>query len=419
MEALTAVEKIMSEHAGRTVRAGELSVVTVDAVMAQDGNAPLAIQLLHDELGTNKIFDASKVILVIDHCAPSPNDGAANLQSLMRAFAIESGAILYDAGEGISHVLLPEKGHALPGGIIVGSDSHTVTYGAVNCLGLGMGSTDITVAMHTGKAWLRVPETIRINLLGRLASGVTAKDLILHLIRMIGVSGATYKCLEIAGEGLATLNMDHRFTICNMVIEMGAKCAIMPVDDACSDYLNQRLQHVPDMVWSDPDCTYEVELNIDLGTIEPLVALPHDLTCIIPAREIVCQPVDIVFIGTCTNGRLSDLEETAVVLSGRRIHPNVRLIVAPGSRNVYLKALRQGVIEEIVRAGGIVTPPGCGPCVGTHLGIPGNDEVVISTANRNFKGRMGNAQASIFLASPITAATSAIVGRIATQVEVG
>ncbi|WP_268624242.1 3-isopropylmalate dehydratase large subunit [Paenibacillus alvei] len=415
---LTAIEKIISNHAGKQVHAGDLVIASVDAVMAQDGNAPLAIKILKEELGASQTFDHKKVILVIDHCGPSPNEGASNLQQMMRDFSKEYGATLYDAGEGISHVLLPEQGHAQPGKLIVGSDSHSVTYGAVNCFGTGMGSTDIATAMYTGKVWMRVPETIKVALTGRLPDSVSAKDLALHLVRLIGVSGATYKCVEISGDGLTTLNMDNRFTICNMAIEMGAKCTLMPVDDICRQYLEERNDEVPDMVWSDPDCSYDGIFEVDLSKIEPLVALPHDLTKIVSIRSTIEQNINMAFIGTCTNSRISDLEEAANVLRSHKINPGVRLIITPGSRSTYLEAVRKGYVDVFITAGAIVTPPGCGPCVGTHLGIPGDSDVVISTANRNFKGRMGNPQSSIILASPATVAASAILGKVGSAEEV-
>jgi 3-isopropylmalate/(R)-2-methylmalate dehydratase large subunit len=416
--AQTAVEKILAAHAGRPVRAGDLAIVDVDLVMATDGNAPLAIRLLRNELAGVGAVDGSKIVLVIDHCAPAPNEGAANLQRSMRTFAEETGALLYDAGEGISHVLLPEQGHARPGLLIVGSDSHTVTYGAVNCLGTGMGSTDVAVAMATGRVWVRVPETIRVELTGSLPDGVTAKDATLALVGVIGVDGATYACLEVEGEGLRSLDMDARFTLANMSIEMGAKCALMPVDDVCAAYLSERSLEPIEPVWSDPGCEYQRVVELDLSAVRPLVACPHDLTEIAAVDELDHQRIDFAFVGTCTNGRLSDLERAAAVLAGRRVAPHVRLVVTPGSRTVYSEALRRDVIATLVDAGAIVTPPGCGPCVGTHMGIPGDGDIVITTANRNFRGRMGNRNASIFVGSPETVAASAIAGYITSASEV-
>jgi 3-isopropylmalate/(R)-2-methylmalate dehydratase large subunit len=413
----TAVEKIISRHAGRDAAGGELVVAAVDAVMATDGNAPLAIRLLHQELRTDRVFDPERVILVIDHCAPAPDEGSANLQGEMRAFAGATGCLLYEAGEGISHVVLPERGHAGPGQLIVGSDSHTVTYGAVNCLGSGMGSTDIAVALAYGRVWLRVPETIRVELRGGLRDGATAKDLSLQLVAAIGTDGATYRCLEIDGPGLAGLGMDGRFTLCNMAVEMGAKCAMMPVDDVCLAYLAAHGSAPGEPVWSDPGCTYDAVHQLDLAEVEPLVARPHDLTDIVPLSGLGRQPVDMAFIGTCTNGRLSDLEAAAGVLGSHSLAPGVRLVVTPGSRRVYLEAMRRGLLTRFVEAGAVVTPPGCGPCVGTHQGIPADGEVVISTANRNFRGRMGNRSSSIFIASPETVMASAILGRVASAAE--
>jgi 3-isopropylmalate/(R)-2-methylmalate dehydratase large subunit len=381
--------------------------------MATDGNAPLAIRLLREELGADESFRAERVILVIDHCAPAPDEGSANLQAVMREFARQSGARLYEAGTGISHLVLPEKGEVGPGMLVVGSDSHTVTYGAVNCVGTGMGSTDTAVAIYTGRTWLRVPETIRVDLHGELAPGVSAKDLSLALVEVLGVAGATYKCLDIAGPALASLSMDQRFTLANMAVEMGAKCCLMPVDETCRVYVEERTGRSPEGVWSDEGCSYDRTVELDLGVVRPLVACPHDLTEMAPVDGLR-QPIDLAFIGTCTNGRLSDLQQAAAVLRGRHVHPDVRLVITPGSREVLLAALREGLIEVFVEAGAIMTPPGCGPCVGAHQGIPADGEVVVTSANRNFQGRMGNSKASIFVASPETVAASAVLGRLAT-----
>lgn len=412
MTGRTTVEKILSTHVGRDVRAGELVVSPVDVVMAQDGNAPLAIRILTEELGASRTFDPERVVLVIDHCGPSPNEGASNLQRMMREFCRDFGARLFDIGEGISHVVLPESGLARPGSIVVGSDSHTLTYGALNCLGTGMGSTDIAVAMFTGTTWLRAPETIRVRFVGQLGPGATAKDAALELVRRVGVDGATYRCLEMHGPGLAHLSVDNRLTICNMGIEMGAKCTMMPLDDQVRAFLEQRMDDVPSGVWSDPDATFEAEHEIDLGAIEPMIILPHDLTRIVRASDHRDLAISQAFIGTCTNSRFEDLAAAAAVIGGNRIAPGVRLIVTPGSRDVYLRAMRAGHIETFIEAGGVVTPPGCGACVGTHLGVPADGDVVISTANRNFKGRMGNPRSSIVLASPETVAASAITGHV-------
>lgn len=410
----TVAEKIVSRLAGRDVEAGDLVVCPADAVMAQDGNAPLAIRIFERELGGTRTFDPERVVLVIDHCGPSPNEGASNLQNSMRRFADTCGARLFDIGSGISHVVLPEAGLALPGTLVLGSDSHSVAYGALNCFGTGMGSTDIAVAMLTGKAWLRVPQTYRVLLTGALKPSATAKDLVLEILRRIGVDGADYMCLELDGPGLAELSLDARLTICSMAIEMGAKTALMPADDTVTGYLAARSLPPGRPTWSDPDARYHDTIEVDLGEVVPLVALPHDMTRIVPA-DSVDLPIQQAFIGTCTNGRLEDLRAAAAVLRERRIHPGVRLIVTPGSRGVYLQAVREGLVETFVEFGAVVTPPGCGPCVGTHMGVPADGDLVISTANRNFRGRMGNREASIVLGSPETVAASAVLGRVATK----
>lgn len=415
----TVIEKILSNKSNTDVTAGDIVIANLDLVMAQDGNAPLAIKMLKEEFNTNKVFDNEKVVMVIDHCGPAPNQGAANLQQIMRSFASEADIKLFDSGEGVSHVLLPEQGWVKPGDFVIGSDSHTVTYGALNCLGTGMGSTDITVGMYTGQAWVRVPESIKINLIGILPHSASAKDLALELVRLIGVSGATNMCLEIAGEGLQSLNMDHRFTICNMAIEMGGKCAIMPLDEVCQDYLHKRLGHQLSGIWSDSDADYAAEHTIDLSTLEPLVALPHNLENIVPLKEVEGKPVNICFLGTCTNGRISDMEAAANILKGQKVHSDIRLNITPGSREVYKKSLELGYIEIFIEAGAVITPPGCGACIGTHLGVPGDGEYVLSTANRNFKGRMGNANSFIILGSPETVAATAIKGYLTASSDVG
>jgi 3-isopropylmalate/(R)-2-methylmalate dehydratase large subunit len=411
----TAIEKIISNKSNQDTAAGDIVIANLDLVMAQDGNAPLAIKMLKEEFNTNQVFDKEKVVLVIDHCGPAPNQGAANLQQIMRGFSVEADVKLFDSGEGVSHVLLPEKGLVRPGDFVIGSDSHTVTYGALNCFGTGMGSTDITTGMFTGQAWVRVPESIKVNLVGSLPPHVSAKDLSLEMIRIVGVSGATNMCLEINGEGLQSLNMDHRFTLCNMAIEMGGKCAIMPLDEICRDYLSERMNPVPEGIWSDEDANYIAEYTIDLSALEPLVALPHSLENIVPLREVEGKRIDICFLGTCTNGRLSDMEAAAKILKGKKVHPNIRLNITPGSREVYKKSLELGYLETFIDAGAVITPPGCGSCIGTHLGIPGDGEYVLSTANRNFKGRMGNANSFIILGSPETIAATAITGFLAAK----
>ncbi|MBA9087208.1 3-isopropylmalate/(R)-2-methylmalate dehydratase large subunit [Fontibacillus solani] len=414
----TAIEKIISNKSHKDAVAGDIVIADLDLIMAQDGNAPLAIKMLKEELGTSKVFDHEKVILVIDHCGPAPNQGAANLQQIMRQFAEDANIKLFDSGEGVSHVLLPEKGMVKPGDFVIGSDSHTVTYGALNCFGTGMGSTDITTGMYTGQAWVRVPESIKVNLRGSLPPYVSAKDLALEMIRAIGVNGATNMCLEISGDGLKSLNMDERFTLCNMAIEMGGKCAIMPMDEVCQRYLAERMGHIPEGIWSDEHANYIAEHTFDLSSLEPLVALPHSLENIASLREVSGKRVDICFLGTCTNGRLSDMEAASRILKGKKVHPSIRLNITPGSREVYSKSIELGYIQIFIEAGAVITPPGCGACIGTHLGIPGDGEYVLSTANRNFKGRMGNSNSFIILGSPETVAATAIKGSLAAESDI-
>jgi 3-isopropylmalate/(R)-2-methylmalate dehydratase large subunit len=411
----TATEQIFSAHAGREVRAGDFLIADVDVVMAQDGNAPLAIELLENEFGSADILQpADRVVLVIDHCAPAPNEGAARMQAIMRRFAEKNGVRLFDIGEGISHLVLPENGYARPGGLVVGSDSHTVTYGALNCIGVGLGATDIAIAMRHGRCWFEVPRTLRVDLVGTLPPEASAKDIALTMVKSIGLDGANGACLEIGGPGLSSISMDGRFTLCNMSIEVGATCSLMEIDDVAGRYLEAHGVESVKPVEFPSEERDEDRIQLDLDLVKPLVAMPHDLDGIAEIASVGDVPIHLAFIGTCTNGRLDDLRAAAAVLDGRHVHPGVRLIVTPGSRQVYLDAVRQGIIERLLVAGAVVNPPGCGPCVGTHQGIPSDGETVISTANRNFRGRMGNQRASIVLGSPETVAASAVVGRVTT-----
>lgn len=409
--AMSTVEKIFSKHIGRNVKAGEFIIVPVDTVMAQDGNAPLVIQILKEKLHAKTLHESINKVFVIDHCSPSPNVGASNLQKMMRDYANENNIKLYDIGEGISHILLPERKHIKPGDVVIGSDSHSVTYGAFNCFATGMGATDIAVALLTGKIWIKIPKTQKIYLHGQLNNGVTAKDLILHIINKIGVNGATYECLEFEGDGLATLTLEERCTICNMVVEMGAKCAVMPYDNVLKSYMDDKCIEGNPPIWSDKGYNYSNVWHFDMSTVIPLVAIPHNLSTILPASTVKSK-IDIAFVGTCTNSNISDLQIVAKILKGKKINENVRMIIAPGSREIFKKAIEQGLISIFLQAGAIICPPGCGACVGTHMGIPGDEEIIISTGNRNFQGRMGNSKAYIYLASPITVAISALSGTI-------
>jgi len=407
----TIAEKIFSEHAGKDVKAGDLVIADVDFIMGQDGTAPLAINSFQ-EMGGKKVFDTSKIAFVIDHSAPSPNEGVSSLHKLMREFASKHGILLYDIGDGVCHQLIPEQGHVLPGDLVIGADSHTCTYGALNAFSTGVGSTDLAAGIISGKLWFKVPETIKFICEGVLPPGVFSKDLILYLIGDIGADGATYLAAEYCGEAISALEMEERFTIANMAIEMGAKAGLMEFDEKVRKWVSGRSKREVRPVFADPDANYVEIRKYDVSCLEPQVACPHTVDNVSPIKEVEGLPIQQAFIGTCTNGRLSDLRIAAKILAGKKVAPGVRLIVAPSSRKVYLEAMKEGIIQALVEAGAAVVTPGCGPCVGTHNGVPSDGEVVISTANRNFKGRMGNSKAFIYLASPATVAASAIAGKI-------
>jgi 3-isopropylmalate/(R)-2-methylmalate dehydratase large subunit len=409
--AQTLAEKILSRAAGRDVKAGEITLVKLDFVMGQDGTSPLAIKAFR-EMGGTRVFDPKRIAFVIDHSAPSPNHGVSQLHALMREFAKETGIILYDIGEGVCHQLLPERGHVAPGDVVIGADSHTCTYGALGAFATGVGSTDLAAGMIAGKTWFRVPSTIKLTFDGELPTGVFSKDLALAMAREFTADGATYKALEITGSALAPLSMDARFTISNMAIEVGAKVGLMVPDRTTLEWAQRYADHDFEPLYPDDDAPYEREIVIDASRLTPLVAKPHRVDNVAPVEEVDGTPVQQAFIGTCTNGRLEDLQIAAKILAGRKVAPSTRLIIAPASKRVLLDAMRTGIVETLIEAGAVFVTPGCGCCVGTHNGVPSDNENVISTANRNFKGRMGNPNAFIYLASPATVAASAIEGRI-------
>ncbi|ADB57857.1 3-isopropylmalate dehydratase large subunit [Archaeoglobus profundus] len=406
----TIAEKILSEKSGKEVYAGDLVVAKIDQIALQDGTAPLAIRRIR-ELGRE--VKAGKIThFFIDHASPPPRKELANDQKLIRSFAKEIGADMNDVGDGVIHQVMIEK-HVCPGDLAVGADSHTCTYGALGAFATGMGSTDIAIAMVLGKNWFRVPETFRIQIDGSLPKGVFAKDLILHIIGELGVDGATYKALEFHGETIKAIDMDSRLTMANMVVECGAKVGLFETDDVTRRFLAEMgRENCFKKIKADEDANYEKELYFS-AEIEPMIAKPHNVDNVVPVSDVEGVKVDQVYVGTCTNGRLSDIEIVAKMLKGRRVHRDVRLLVCPASRRVYLKALELGYLKTIVEAGGVVLPPGCGPCVGIHMGVLADGEVCLSTQNRNFKGRMGNPNAEIYLASPATAVATAIKGEIA------
>ncbi|MEA3485089.1 MAG: 3-isopropylmalate dehydratase large subunit [Candidatus Aerophobetes bacterium] len=407
----TIAEKILSSHSGKDVRAGEIVICDIDFAMAQDGTAPLAIQAFQ-EMEKGKVFDNKKFALFIDHSAPSPNKRVSSLHTLMRNFAKKQGIKLYDIGEGVCHVVGAEEGWIVAGDLAVGADSHTCTYGALNAFSTGVGSTDLAGVLSSGKLWFKVPESIRIVCKAKLPSGVYAKDLALYLIGKLTSRGALYKSIEFGGETIRNLSMEARFTISNMAMEAGAKAGIMEGDEKTEKWLKHHSKREFQFVRPDDDASYDKVLEYDVSELTPQVARPHTVDNVTSIDNVEGIPIQQAFLGTCTNGRLEDLRIAAQILKNKKIHPGVRCIVAPGSRRIYLKALKEGIIEVFLTSGAALVTPGCGCCVGTHNGIPSSGENVISTANRNFKGRMGNPDAFIYLASPATVAASAIEGRI-------
>lgn len=408
---MTIAEKILSRHSGHEVRAGDIVVADLDFLMGQDGTSLLNINAFHN-MGGQKVFDPSKAALVIDHGSPSPTEGVSAQHAAMRAFAREQGIILYDVGEGICHQLLPERGHVVPGDLVLGSDSHTCSYGALNALATGVGSTDLGAALLTGKSWFRVPDTIKIILKGKLPRGVFAKDVSLFLVGQIGADGATYKAIEYEGEVIETMTVESRLVLANMAVEMGAKTGLMAADEKALRWVAAHSNRPPRPANADIDAFYDRILEYDLSSLEPQIAKPHQVDRVVPLSEVVGTEVQQALLGTCAGGRLEDLQVAAQILARQRVHPDTRLILAPASRRILQEGMEQGIIQVLVEAGATLIAPGCGPCVGSHGGIPGDGENVISAANRNFRGRMGNNKASIYLASPAAVAASAIAGRI-------
>lgn len=417
---MTMTEKILAKHAGiDVVKPGQLINCKLDMVLANDVTAPPAIKEF-EKIG-KPVFDNTKIALVPDHFTPNKDIKSAGLAKIVRDFAHKHNIVNYfEIGRvGIEHVILPEKGIVAPGMVTIGADSHTCTYGALGGFSTGVGSTDLGVALATGEAWFKVPETIKVNITGKKPKYICGKDVMLTLIGMIGVDGALYKALEFAGEGVKELNMTDRLTIANMAIEAGAKNGIFPVDDETLNYIKDRVTKPYEIVEADSDATYCQTVEINLSELKPVVAFPH-----LPENthtvESIKEPITIdqVVIGSCTNGRLEDLAIAASILKGHKVHPNVRCIIIPGSQQVYLDAIHNGYVDTFIEAGGAVSTPTCGPCLGAHMGIMTAGERCVSTTNRNFRGRMGHVDSEVYLASPYVAAASAILGKIATPEEV-
>jgi len=407
----TIAEKIISEHCGKDAKPGDIVVAKVDVSMVQDGTGPLSVQVL-EKMDMEKVVNPEKTILFLDHASPSPRKELANAHIILRKFAEKTGAFLSEIGEGVCHQRLVET-FVNPGEIVIGADSHTCTSGALGAFATGMGSTDVALAFALGKVWMRVPPTFKFLINGKLKKGTYSKDIILHIIGMIGADGATYKAMEFTGETISNLSMESRFVISNMSIEAGAKTGLIPTDDVTKAYLESRGRSDKYReIRADDDANYEKVFDIDAAKIEPQIAFPHTVDNTKSISDAKGIKINQVFIGTCTNGRFEDLDVAASILRGKKKHPGVRLIVVPASREIYLKALKERLIEIFVEAGANVLAPGCGPCVGVHEGALGDGEVVLSTQNRNFKGRMGNPESFIYLSSPATAAYSALRGEI-------
>ncbi len=416
---MTMTEKIFARHAGLDkVVPGQLIKSKVDLVLGNDITAPPAIKEF-EKIG-RPVFDREKIALVPDHFAPNKDIKSAGMTKTMREFAKKHQIKHYfEVGRmGIEHVILPEKGLVAPGEVIIGADSHTCTYGAVGAFATGVGSTDMGAAMATGDTWFKVPSTIKVELTGSLPKWVCGKDVILTLIGMIGVDGARYQALEFAGEGVKSLTMTDRLTISNMAIEAGAKNGIFPVDEITMEYITGRVTKPYEIVEADADAEYASVVTIDLSSLKPVVALPHLPENVKNVEDVGEIKIDQVVIGSCTNGRIEDLEQAAEILKGKKVHDDVRAIIIPGSQHVYMEAMKRGYIETFIEANAIVSTPTCGPCLGGYMGILAAGERAVSTTNRNFRGRMGHVDSEVYLTGPSVAAASAVAGRIAEPKEV-
>ncbi|NLM84128.1 MAG: 3-isopropylmalate dehydratase large subunit [Clostridiales bacterium] len=413
---MTMTQKILAAHCGeKHVEAGQIILADVDLVLGNDITTPVAINEFN-KAGCTGVYDQNKVVFVMDHFTPNKDIKAAEQCKQMRDFAREKGFAhhCFDVGEvGVEHALLPERGMVIPGDLVIGADSHTCTYGALSAFSTGVGSTDMAAAMATGKVWLKVPSAIKFNLTGKLNKHVYGKDVILHILGMIGVDGALYKSMEFAGEGVSALSMSDRLCIANMAIECGAKNGIFPVDEKTLEYVYARTKRTPVVYKADPDAVYERVIDIDLSAVRQTVAFPHLPENARTFDEIPDIPIDQVVIGSCTNGRLEDLIIAADILRGKKVAKGVRCIVIPATQKIYLEAMEMGLLKDFVEAGCAVSTPTCGPCLGGHMGVLAKGERCVATTNRNFVGRMGHPESEVYLASPAVAAASAIAGKIA------
>ena len=409
---MTMTQKILAKHAGLDhVVPGQLVEAKLDLVLGNDITTPVAVSEF-DKAGLTQVFDKDRIALVLDHYTPCKDIKAAQLCAQVREFAKRFNIThFYDVGcMGVEHALLPEKGLTAPGECMIGADSHTCTYGAVGMFSTGVGSTDMAAGMATGLAWFRIPSAIKVTLKGKLQPCVSGKDVILHLIGTIGVDGALYKSLEFGGEGVASLSMDDRFTIANMAIEAGAKNGIFPVDEKTIEYITGRVSRPYTVYEADPDAEYVRKVTIDLNTLKPTVSLPHLPSNTRTIEEVEGMEIQQAVIGSCTNGRISDLRAAAAILKGRKVAPGVRCIVIPATQAIYLQAMEEGLIKTFIESGCAVSTPTCGPCLGGHMGVMCEGERAVTTTNRNFVGRMGHVKSEVVLASPAVAAASAVAG---------
>jgi len=414
MAGKTISEKILSAKSGHDARAGDVIVCTVDSAMGNDGSTPMALDYF-DAMGGERVFAPERIVFALDHYAPAPSQKTTQLHQRMRDFASRHNIQVWEIGCGIGHQLMVESGRVVPGTLVVGADSHSVTYGALNAFATGIGSSDLAALMICGRIWLRVPETIRVSLIGELAEGVFAKDIALALARELRADGATYQAIEFAGPGVAALQLEDRLVLSNLVVEMGAKNGVFPADEKTFAYLGARFEGVA----SDLDAYYVREIALDLSRLSPQIALPHHVDQVVGVGEAAGTPVQMVYLGTCTGGRVRDFHQARDVLkAGGGVAPGVQLVVTPASRTVLETLTEDGTLADFIKMGAVVVTPGCGSCCGTCGAIPGDGVNVISTANRNFKGRMGNSSAAIYLASPASCAAAAVTGKIADPREV-
>jgi 3-isopropylmalate/(R)-2-methylmalate dehydratase large subunit len=404
-------EKVLGKKAGKEVVPGEIVEVEPDIAMSHDNTA--AISKIFYNIGVDKIYDSDKHVVILDHCTPPANSKFAQNHKDIREFVEKQGIKnFYDINIGICHQVMHEKGHIWPGALIVGADSHTTSYGAFGAFSTGIGRSEMAVIMARGKIWFRVPETIKICAEGEFQPGISSKDLMLKIAGDIGADGALYKAIEFCGSGIDSMSIASRFVLANMAVEVGAKNGYMIPNDETIEYLNNRVKAPFEIIQSDDDAEFSEVLNYNLSDIEPMVAKPHTVDNVVPVSEVKGIPINQIFFGSCTNARVEDFEIVVSILKGKKVHPKVRMLVFPASQEIYLEVLRRGWIEELVKAGAVIMNPGCGPCMGNHEGVPADGEVVLATSNRNFKGRLGNKEANVYLSSPRTTAFSALTGRI-------